>query len=216
MFASQTLTSAGVAAVLGNTQPLMVVVLAALVLGERITRGKQLALLLGFSGVVLIASPALAVLGPETLAGSLLALASAAGLAVGSVVVKRLGGQLNLLTLTSWQLALGSLPLLVASLVFEGDAAVRWTLEFAGLLFLLALVGTAFVTAAWYWLIQGDDVGRLSMFFFLVPVFGLGLAVWLLGEGVSLLQGLGLALVIGGLAAVSSRGLGKGNVAGRS
>lgn len=201
MFLSPAFTGAGVATLLGNTQPLMTVALAAVFLGERMTRSKWLALLLGLAGVSLIAFPALTRIGE--LAGALLALISAGGLAVGSVVVKRIASKTNLLTLTTWQLLLGSLPLLAVSVMLEREQAPSWTLGFTGLLLLLAIVGTAFVTVAWYWLVQGDEVGRLSMFFFLVPVFGLGLAAWLLGERVTPIQVAGFVLVLSGIVPVS-------------
>ncbi|MBF6596360.1 MAG: EamA family transporter, partial [Thermaceae bacterium] len=60
--------------------------------------------------------------------------------------------------------------------------------------------GTAFVTAGWYWLLQGSELGRLSQVFFLVPVLGLGLAAVFYGERVAWMQGLGLLFIVGGLA----------------
>jgi drug/metabolite transporter (DMT)-like permease len=59
MFASPAFTGAGIASVLGNTQPLIIIVLAALFLGEQIGRAKALALLLGLVGVTLLTLPAL-------------------------------------------------------------------------------------------------------------------------------------------------------------
>ena len=216
MFVSQSFTSAGIASVLGNTQPLIVVVLAAAFLGERMTRGKWLALLLGLGGVVLITSPALATPDTYGLGGALLALGSAGGLAVGSVLIKRTGPGLNLLTVSAWQLLLGGLPLLFGAALLEHDTPVRWTVAFAGLLLILALAGTAFVVAAWYWLIQEDDLGRLSMFFFLVPVFGLVFASLFSGERVGLIQWFGLVLVVGGLAALTLEALRPREMDGRS
>ncbi|MEO6754651.1 MAG: DMT family transporter, partial [Opitutus sp.] len=59
MFASPAYTGAGIAAVLGNTQPLIIIVLAALFLGEQIRLIKALALGVGLAGVTLLALPAL-------------------------------------------------------------------------------------------------------------------------------------------------------------
>ena len=203
MFLSPGRTGAGIASVLGNTQPVIVPVLAAFFLGERMTRGKWIALALGMIGVTLIAAPALA--GPDAygVSGAALALAASGGLAVGSVIVKRIGPTIDLLALTAWQLLVGSLPLLAVSLVVEHNAVVAWNATFAGLLLFLALIGTAFANAVWYWLIRHDDVGRLTMFFFLVPVFGLALAALAFGETISLLEGLGMALTLGGIGAVA-------------
>ena len=205
MLAAPAFTGAGVAAVLGNTQPLLIVALAALLLGEAVTRRTSLALLVGLGGVALVASPAPLTTGPDDLVGALLALASSAALAVGTVIVRGIDGRPNLLTLTAWQLSLGSLPLFAASLIFEPAAVTTWSLSFLGLLAFLSLAGTTFVTGAWYWLIQGQAVGRLSLVMFLVPAFGLGLAVWLFGETVSAAQLGGLVLIVLGLLGVARR-----------
>lgn len=196
MFLSPGRTGAGIASVLGNTQPLIVAVLAALLLGERMTRGKGAALALGLVGVTLVSSSAL--LGPaaDGLSGALLALAASAGFAVGSVLVKCMGPQPSVLSLTAWQLILGGLPLLAASAVVERDERVRWTGVFVALLLFLALAGTALANALWFWLVQRDDVGRLTTFLFLVPVFGVAVAALAFGERVGPVEAVGLAGII--------------------
>ena len=113
-----------------------------------------------------------------------------------------MGTQFNLLTMTAWQLILGSLPLLMVSALFEGGAKVIWDLEFIGILLFLALIGTAFTTAVWYWLVQRGDVSRLTLFSFLVPVFGLAMAALFYGEAVSLLEISGVVFIIGGIGVV--------------
>lgn len=202
MFLSPGRTGAGIASVLGNTQPLMVVVLAALFLGERMTASKWVTLAFGFTGVSLIAGRALG--GPDAygMAGALLALGASLGASVGNIIFKRLAIQGNLLVITAWQLVLGSLPLLVLAALVEQDRRVIWNAEFVGLLLFLALVGTALANAVWYWLLQREEVGRLTMFLFLVPVLGLGIAALTFGERISLLEGIGSALTVIGVGIV--------------
>jgi len=207
MFLSPGRTGAGIASVLGNTQPLFILVLAACFLGERVTAGKLGALVLGLTGVTLIAYPALAGADAYGLVGAGLALASAAGTATGSVLVKRAGLTNGVLALAAWQLILGSLPLLAAAALFEAPARVTWNGEFVGLLLFLALVGTSFTTALWYWLLQRTEVGRLTMFLFLVPVAGLGIAALMLGERVGPLEMVGAALTVAGIVVVVREGL---------
>lgn len=199
MFLSPGRAGVGIASVLGNSQPLIVVVLAAIFLGERMTRGKWLTLTLGLAGVTLISSQVLA--GPDAygLSGMALALAASAGASAASVIFKRMSIPVNLLVITAWQLIFGSLPLLAISVLIERDTQVIWNVQFVGLLLFLALVGTSFANAVWYWLIQRDEVGRLTMFFFLVPIFGLGIAALAFGERISPLEGVGSVLTIAGI-----------------
>lgn len=196
MFLSPGRTGASIASVLGNTQPLIAIMLAAAFLGERVTRRRLSVLALGLAGVTLVAMGALA--GPNAygIDGPALALAASAGAAAGSVIVKRMGTRSDVLVLAAWQLIGGGLVLLAAAAVFERDAAVTWTPRFAGLLLFLALPGTAVAIPAWYWLVQRESVGRLTLSLFLVPVFGLAIGVLLLDETVSRLAIAGAALTI--------------------
>lgn len=196
MFYSPMLTGAGIASVLGNTQPLIVTVLAARFLGEAMTRGKLLALATGLTGILLISAQALAAPGRDAAAGATLALTASAGASIGSVLFKRVKTPVSVLTLTAWQLLLGSLPLLAVSAIAERGARVTWNIEFVGALLFLALVGTALASAVWFWLVQHGEVSRLSLFLYLVPVFGLALAAWVLGERVSGPEVLGGLLIV--------------------
>lgn len=199
MFLSPGRTGAGIASVLGNTQPLLTIVLAAPLLGERITRRKALALALGLGGVALIAYPALAEPEAYGVAGPVLALAAALGATGGTVIAKRMDLGRELLTVAAWQLILGSLPLLAASAFVERGVRVAWSGTFVALLLFLALVGTAFANAYWYWLLGRHEAGDLTLFLFFVPLLGLGLATLLFGEAIGLVAGLGVALTLGGI-----------------
>ena len=203
MFLSPGRTGAGIASVLGNTTPLMIVGLAAAFLNEPLTRAKVAALVLAFAGVSLIAYPGLA--GPRAygLVGLLLPLLSAAGSAAESVIVKRADAGDAMLRVAAWQLLIGSAPLLGLSLWLERGRPVTWSPTFGGLLLFLSLVGTAFTTALWYWLVQRDEVGRLSLMLFLAPVLGLLLAAALFGERIGLFEAAGVTLAVAGTIVVA-------------
>ncbi|MBN9390891.1 MAG: DMT family transporter [Chloroflexi bacterium] len=199
MFLSPGRTGAGIASVLGNTQALFTLLLAGLFLGEPVTRLKMAALGLGLAGIGLISGPVLLSSDFFGFLGTVTALASSLGAAIGNVVIKRMHPENSLLAVTAWQLILGSLPLLAFSTLTEQQTAFNWTWAFAGELIFLALAGTSLTTALWYWLIQRAEVGRLSLFFFLVPGFGLGLAFVFFGESLSWLEVAGIVVIISGL-----------------
>ena len=143
---------------------------------------KIAALVLGLAGVILIAYPTFAGPSGYGIDGGLLALSASVSSAIGSVLVKRLIWKANLLTVAAWQLTLGSLPLLAVSLLYDPVNKVAWTSAFIGVLLFLALVGTAFVTAVWYWLLQKQEVGYLTLFLFLPPLLGLAMAALVFDE----------------------------------
>jgi drug/metabolite transporter (DMT)-like permease len=181
---------------LGNTQPLIIIVLAAMFLGESFGLSKSMALLLGLAGVTLLALPALRGQVGHNLIGAMLALGSSASAAVASVAVKRLRPSESLMSLTAWQLVAGSVLLLGLSAVFEPQGTIAWTGRFVGILLFLALAGTALSTWLWFWLLQRTEVGRLSLYLFLVPVFGLLIAMGGFGERLDALQAVGVVLIL--------------------
>jgi drug/metabolite transporter (DMT)-like permease len=199
MFLSPGSAGAGIASVLGNTQPLVVIVFAAMFLHERLTWHKVAALGAGIVGVLLISAAALESTSAAGLVGALLALASAIAFGASTILVARLTPDSPVLTLTAWQFLLAGLPLAGLSLILERQTTQLGNPVFLAIVAVLALFGTALTTSVWYWLVQRDDAGRLSLFLFLVPLLGVGLAMITLGEQVGWREGLGIILTLGGV-----------------
>jgi drug/metabolite transporter (DMT)-like permease len=200
MFLSPMFTTTAVASVLGNTQPLAVIVLAAIFLSEPFTRWKACAVLLGLTGILLIGVRATGDQGSNSLFGAALALLSSVGAAFGSIMFKKLGPGKNLIALTGWQMVAGSLPLFGLSILMERHRPIQWSMVFAEILLVLALVGSALATIVWVWLLQKYEAGGLSLYLFLTPVFALGTAYATFREPLSLLQSGGVAFILAGIA----------------
>lgn len=128
-----------------------------------------------------------------------LPLTAAVGSATASVVFKYLDVGDDVLRVAAWQLVLGGVPLLAASLLLE-PTPVSWQPSFLGLLAFLAFGGTAFTLSLWYWLIQRGDIGTLSLLLFSVPLIGLALAAILFGERIGRVELAGVAITVAGLA----------------
>ena len=128
MFLSVGAVGAAIPGVLANSQGLLVAPFAALLLGETLTRGRVLGLLLAVGGIALILPGDGGGLGST--GGAALALMAAGGLAAGNLVIKHIGLRVDALTATAWQYMLGGLPLLGASLMLEDMVQVAWTPTF--------------------------------------------------------------------------------------
>lgn len=196
MFSAPGRTGAGIASVLGNTTPLLVLGLAVPLLGERLTGPKVGALLLGLGGAGLIAFPAFTDPAHHGPASALLPLGAAAGFAIASVIVKRIAARGAEVQVAAWQLLLGGAALLGVAAVLEPQARILWTGPFLGLLLFLGVIGTALTTVVWYWLVQRDDVGRLSITLFFAPAVGLGLGITLFDEQLESAQIFGVGLIL--------------------
>ncbi|HZQ10419.1 MAG TPA: DMT family transporter [Anaerolineae bacterium] len=203
MFLSPGRTGAGIASVLGNIQSLFTVALASIFLGETLTRGKVIVLVLGLLGVTLIAIPTFSAKDAYGISGAALALGASGSAAVSNVIAKRMNLKSDLLVVAAWQLLFGSVPLFTLAAWTERNTSIIWNFEFIVLLVFLALVGTAFLNAAWYWLLQFDDVSRLSLFFLLTPTFGLILAALVFGETIGIFEIMGAVTIVIGIGLLS-------------
>lgn len=187
----------GVAATAGAIQPLIAAGIAAVVIGETLTRRTVLAGVMGIAGVALL------VIGPDAAldpVGMLAALAGAVSMATGVVLTKRWGRPVDLITFTGWQLTLGGLVLLPLVAVLEGAPSSVTTGNVVGFAW-LAVLGTGAAYANWFRGVQQLPVSVVSFLGLLSPLVAT-IAGWLvLGEALSPLQLVGAATVL--VAAVS-------------
>ncbi|MEV7806630.1 EamA family transporter [Microbispora sp. NPDC088329] len=186
----------GVAAVLGAVGPLFALVFARVLLAERPTGRKLLAGVVGVAGVALVVLRAEARM--DTV-GVLAGLAGAASMSAGTVLTKRWGRPegVGALAFTGWQLTAGGLLLVPVALLIEGAPPALGTGNLLGYVY-LGGVGTA--CAYWIWF---RGIGRLpaTSVAFLALLSPLSAAVigWAaLGQALSPLQLLGMALALGG------------------
>ncbi|WP_254050029.1 DMT family transporter [Limimaricola cinnabarinus] len=101
------------------TAPLWVLVLSPLILGERLTRPRALAALLGFAGILLVAQPGAAPLSPALLAAAGCAL----GFAFTYIFTKRLTAQVDTIEILWWMTVSQTVFGLVCALI-DGEMAL--------------------------------------------------------------------------------------------
>lgn len=175
MFAGVAGGATGTAAVLANAQPLLILLPAWWLYGEKLSPRTAAALLVGFSGLVLVAVPG----GGGS--GAVLSLFSAAAVTAGTLLSRRLTG-MDLVTATGWHLLIGGVALAALAAIVEGAPVIAWTPRFVLSLAFLALVGTAATTVAWFAEARHSRLDTLTTWTFLTPVLGIALAAVLLGE----------------------------------
>lgn len=175
MFAGVAGGATGTAAVLANAQPLLILLPAWWLYGERLSPQTAAALVVGFAGLVLVAVPG------GGGAGAILSLLSAVAVTAGTLLSRRLGG-LDLVTATGWHLLIGGVALAGLAAAVEGAPVITWTPRFVVSLAFLALVGTAATTVAWFTEARHSRLDTLTTWTFLTPVFGIALAAVVLGE----------------------------------
>ncbi|WP_341360943.1 DMT family transporter [Georgenia sp. M64] len=169
MFAGVAGLATGTAAVLANAQPLLILLPAWWLYGEKVSVRTSVALVVGFTGLVLVAVPG----GGGS--GAALSLLSAAAITAGTLLSRRLGG-LDVVVFTGWHLLVGGVALAALAAVVEGAPVIAWTPRFVLSLLFLALVGTAATTVVWFTEARRSRLDVLTAWTFLTPVFGIVLA----------------------------------------
>jgi len=178
-----------------------VILLAPFFLGEHLKGVQWLAVLLAFCGLLLIFSPWRHT--PD-LMSSVLALGAGMAWGVSVIVAKKtpVDGVWDLLSLTGWQMLMGSIPLAVIAWCVPAPAT-HWTPAFAWALFYNVVPANAVAWALWLF-----AVGRLSatlsgLASLASPIVGV-LAGWLqLGEVPSVAETGGMLLVFTALGLLS-------------
>ncbi len=199
MFNSPLYTGAGIAAVLGNMSPLFVLAFGGFWLGEPITRGKLMALLGGLGGAAVIAWPgpgAVATAAPVAIGIPLTAALSGAAV---TIIVKLVRPGRDVIQMAAWQFLLASVALAGIASWREPHRPITWTGSFTAIVLVLGGGTSAAATGIWYGLTRAEEIGRLSLMLFLVPVAGLALGAAAFGERMGPLQLAGIGLILGGL-----------------
>jgi drug/metabolite transporter (DMT)-like permease len=183
------------ASILASTYVFFNVVLSALlVAGERLTLVKVAGVLLGTTGVAVVFLPGSGGLSPFTWRGDGLILAAELSISLGSVYFKKLHEDIPVVMLTSLQMVIGAMFLVVPAVIVKGF--FPFDISTAGLLtigYLALLSAVAF--SLWNQIIRHNPIGKVSIYLFLIPIFGVILSVLMLRETLNMSSLIGLVLV---------------------
>ncbi|MBN9046685.1 MAG: EamA family transporter [Rhizobiales bacterium] len=182
----------GVAATLGAVQPLIVIFIAAALLGRTIRLTSVLAAIIGLTGVALL------VLAPNAALDSIgvaAGLAGAISMAFGTVLTRKWQPPVPLLTFTAWQLTAGGI-LLVPLIVLSEPAIPRpSTINLFGLVW-LGLIGAALTYVLWFRGIARIEPAAVSVLGFLSPAIAVLLGWFFLHQSLTPVQIVGVVLVL--------------------
>lgn len=195
---------AGLSSLVMQAQAFFTLFVAVIWLGERWQWNHLAGLALAGAGMALIGSQQG---GEMTFAGFALTIAAAACWGTGNVLLRRATvgvPAFSMLSLVIWAGAVAILPLGLLSLVIEGADAWLHTFQnpswssFAALAY-LAYGATLIGYGLWGKLMSRYPAGTVAPLALLVPVVGLSSSSIVLGESLTLLQGIGAILVMTGL-----------------
>lgn len=193
---------AGFAALIVQLEVPFLVILGAILLGERPSQRKWLGIIIAFVGVGLLVGK---VEFNNAWGSVILVILGALTWAIGQIFVRKLKN-IDGLTITAWTAVFATPQLFIMSLIFESDhvnlilsadLSIWWAVLYLG------LIMTALGYYFWNTLIRTYEIEKVAPFLLLLPVFSLLGGVIFLEELVSTVKILGGLIVILGVAFVS-------------
>ncbi|MGZ8804880.1 MAG: DMT family transporter [Microbacterium sp.] len=137
--------------------------------------------------------------GPVDVWGVVVSLGAMVASSFGYILTVRWGSDIPAVTMSAWQLVGGSLLLIPVALIVEGGPPMLTPSAALGFAY-LTVIATAVAYVAWFTGLRRLPAGVVGVVGLLNPVTGVALGVAIAGEAFGLTQGIGLALVIGGIA----------------
>lgn len=192
----------GRTSVLVFTMPFWTLVIARIVLGERVRGAQWLAVASAFAGLVLVVAPWD---WQGDLAPKLWATLSGFGWAAGSVATKYYQQRTpsDPLNFLGWQMAVGVIPLTVLALVLDLPPT-RWSLVQVALLAYVGAASTAFGFLLWVAILKVLPAGTASLNMFTIPPIALVSSMIVFDERLAAAEWAGIALIGAGLAILAA------------
>lgn len=193
-------TTATMSALLWAAEPILILALAGLILGERLTIRLVLLSAVALAGVFLVIGAGASLAGGGAWLGNGLVILGIFCCAFYTVLARRAVVQIDALLLIALQ-----------QTVALGWALAIWPVEWSGdLLASLAMVSSGrwgwavasgvvyYALAFWFYItgLRQIPAGQAALFLNLIPIFGVGSAYLFLGERLALIQGLGAGLIL--------------------
>jgi drug/metabolite transporter (DMT)-like permease len=200
--------ASGLAAVVIATSPFWMVGVEALSPGgERLAGRHVTGLLLGFAGILLLVGPSLrggSGQRLQTLAGVLALQLACAGWAVGSSYGKRHAPKVTPAMSAAAQMLCGGVVMLTAGSLLGEWRALSFTRVSTGALIYLTVLGSLAAFVAYIYALTHLPVSIVSLYAYINPVIAVALGTLLLGEPFGMHMVLAVAIILAGLAIVSS------------
>lgn len=197
----------GLTSLLCYTMPIWFALMAHFMIGERLTKLKTGALILGMIGLFLVLqiNPFQIEWKGMTLLAQLLVLSGAIAWAVSNIIVKKVLDNHNKWQFTAYQMVIGTFVLFLYSIFVEQEYTVIWGWESIAILLYSGVMASAVAYTLWTYLLGSGEGGKVSISLMLVPVIGIISGSILLGERLSFISMVGIFLILAALILVNKK-----------
>lgn len=184
------------AGLIAGLMPLTTALVAAVALGERMSRGAMLGLFIGLAGVLFVVIPDLQT--SDSVLGYVFVFLALASLSSGTVYQKRHASGVDARLALIAQVSAAMLVLLPVAWWLEGLALDLTPASASGMAWAI-LINSCLGLLLYLWLLRRGAAGRVASLFFLVPPVTAALAAAFLGARFGLHDAVGVTLAAAGV-----------------
>lgn len=197
---------AGITALICSLQPVLVSIFSSIFFAEKISPRKWLGLALGLCGLILVIAPKIQTSGSQHLptVGVVAVVIALFGGTSGTLLQKKFGSEIEVLSGTAWQYVATGLALGGLALVCENGQSVTWNASFIFSLVWLVCALSIGAILILYFLLARSSASSVSSLYYLVPAVTAVEAYILFGEKIGLVTAIGTLITIVGVALVVS------------
>ncbi|MEV6861157.1 EamA family transporter [Streptosporangium subroseum] len=191
---------AGLTSLVVQVQAVFTVILAVVLLRERITIRRITGMGVAFAGLALIAAE----LGGGPIGAFLLVVGAAFCWGAGNIAVRKAAPP-DSFRFMVWLSAVAAVPMMGLSLLVEGIPHLEFSMEGTLSVLYVALISTLGGFGVWGFLLQRYDASVVAPYALLVPIFGMSSAALVTGEPISSAQFVAGALILSGVLYAGTR-----------
>ncbi|MGA9747969.1 MAG: DMT family transporter [Nocardioides sp.] len=196
---------AGLGATLGallhSLSPVLTAVIAGVALGERLLRVQVLGFVVGVAGVLLVLGPDIDEAGGAV--GLAFAVVGVLSLSLGTIGQRWIGRGVDPLWSAALQFAVSGPPVLLLAVLIEGTDPIIDLPKALGVLAYLAVVNSIIGLILLGVLVRHGGASAGASVFFLMPPVTAVMAWLVLGDTLTLREGIGLVIAVAGVAAAT-------------
>ncbi|MFH1426917.1 MAG: DMT family transporter [Patescibacteria group bacterium] len=196
-------TSTSEAAIIMNSDPILIAILAYFFISEKFNKYKVLGILLGFVGVLIVIfnkTDFASLIKTQSFLGNMLALTSSFAWAIYTIMIKKRVDKYGPTIVTTIASIFGAIFLLIAMFLFEGLPNFgSYTMNSWLLVLYLGVIVSGLSFFLWNYALKHFEASKVGMYWFLVPVIAVIIGILLFKEELTTQMIIGTLLIFTGI-----------------
>lgn len=197
---------AGKGALLLYSMPVWSAVFSVILLREKISPRNITGLIIGVLGLVIILGMDFFIIqSKDVLVGEMYIVIAAVAWGFANIYYRKHLGDIPIIQVSAYQMMFGTLGLFIAAYLIEGSINIKWTVESIYYLLFTGVFASAVAFSLWYYVLKKVNTITATVSMMLVPVLGLILSYFMIGEVLTTSIFVGAFFILAGLYIIQTK-----------